>query len=102
MNAALADACSAREIEATHPGGLAALDCAARDFTKQLAVDGLGDRERGLVPEGAEPQVIEDAHDLVVPALDTDDPERRSRDLNHTFDNGLHLTPWRPPKPGDR
>jgi hypothetical protein len=26
-----------------------------------------------------------------VPALDTDDPERRSCDLNHTFDDGLHL-----------
>jgi len=79
------------EVEATDPGRFAALDRAARDLTQQLAVVRLGDRERGLAPEGAETGVVQDAHHFVVPALDTDDPERRSCDLNHTFDDGLHL-----------
>jgi len=66
---------------------------------QQLAVDGLRDREAGLAPEGAEACVVQDADYFVVPALDTDDPERRSCHLNHTFDDDLHLAFLAAPNP---
>ena len=83
---------STREVEAAHPGGFAALDCAARDFTQELAIGGVRDRKARLAPEGTEARVIQDAHDFVVPVLDPDDTERCSCDLNHSFDDDLHLT----------
>ena len=42
---------SAGEVETADPGGLPALDSAARNFPEQIAVAGIGDREGWLAPE---------------------------------------------------